>query len=199
MNRGTSGLRPGATTADPTGPPAAMEDSTRIIAQGLRQVDVGTTRLRIILARRLSISVSELNALIHIRDTGDITPKQIAYELNLTTGSVTALTDRLQKARFLPRHPNPSDRRSLLLHLTPTGDHAVQWACQQLDDAVASVLTDVPGLPVAILADFLERIASALNNHLELQQGLELAALPAKKPGTSLSAGSAAKPPSQSA
>lgn len=47
-------------------------------------------------------------------------PNRIASELGLTSGSVTALLDRLEKANLARRERDPDDRRGILVHPTPT-------------------------------------------------------------------------------
>ena len=47
-----------------------------------------------------------------------MSPSSIARGLELTTGSVTTLLDRLEELGLVERRPAPNDRRSLLIHLT---------------------------------------------------------------------------------
>ncbi|MCZ2403443.1 MarR family transcriptional regulator [Paenarthrobacter sp. Z7-10] len=61
----------------------------------------------------------------HVSDAHGLTPKQLAHELHLTAGSITTMSDRLESSGFLVRKPNPADRRSLLLQLTPAGTCAI--------------------------------------------------------------------------
>jgi DNA-binding MarR family transcriptional regulator len=46
-------------------------------------------------------------------------PSAIAAELGLTTGSVTTLLDRLEKANLAKRERDPADRRGIIVHPTP--------------------------------------------------------------------------------
>ncbi|WP_322895730.1 MULTISPECIES: MarR family winged helix-turn-helix transcriptional regulator [unclassified Yoonia] len=46
-------------------------------------------------------------------------PGRIASELGLTTGSVTTLLDRLEKADLAIRRRDPNDRRGVIVHPTP--------------------------------------------------------------------------------
>lgn len=50
-----------------------------------------------------------------------ITPKQAGEYLELSTGAVTSLIDRLERHGHLERQPNPTDRRSVLVQLTDSG------------------------------------------------------------------------------
>jgi len=49
------------------------------------------------------------------------TPKGVGERLNLTSGTVTSLIDRLEKFGYVERLPDPSDRRGVLVRLTPEG------------------------------------------------------------------------------
>ncbi len=72
-------------------------------------------------ARRVKVSDTEIRALGRIAEAGSITPKKLADALELTTGTVTSLIDRLESIDLIARAPNPRDRRSILLALTPDG------------------------------------------------------------------------------
>jgi DNA-binding MarR family transcriptional regulator len=50
---------------------------------------------------------------------GPVSPKQVIAYLNLSSGSGTALLDRLERAGYTRRLPNPDDRRSILIELDP--------------------------------------------------------------------------------
>lgn len=49
--------------------------------------------------------------------TGPVSAKQIVSYLRLTSGSGTALLDRLEKVGLITRLPNPEDRRGVLVQL----------------------------------------------------------------------------------
>jgi DNA-binding MarR family transcriptional regulator len=54
------------------------------------------------------------------------TPKQAGEYLGLSTGATTSLIDRLERRGHIERRPNPADRRSVLLHLTASGEAVAQ-------------------------------------------------------------------------
>lgn len=56
-----------------------------------------------------------------VNTCGGVTPKQAGEYLELSTGAVTSLVDRLERRGHLERQPNPSDRRSVLVQLTDSG------------------------------------------------------------------------------
>lgn len=73
-------------------------------------------------ARAQNVSVTELRAVSRIVEGHSITPKQLASSLELTTGAVTSLVDRLVEAGLVVRQPHPTDRRSLLLAPTASAE-----------------------------------------------------------------------------
>ena len=58
----------------------------------------------------------------------------IASELGITTGGTSKLVDRIEAAGFCRRLPNPEDRRSSLLVLTPQGRRLLAAAGKAFDD-----------------------------------------------------------------
>jgi DNA-binding MarR family transcriptional regulator len=69
----------------------------------------------------------------------------IASELGITTGGTSKLVDRIEANGYCRRLPNPDDRRSSLLELTPQGRRLFAEAGQAFDDELQRRLgTAVP-------------------------------------------------------
>jgi DNA-binding MarR family transcriptional regulator len=134
----------------------------RAASLAIRDLVLGWERYREAVADDLGIGPSEVVALGLLYQGGPHTPSDIGQRLNLTSGSVTALLDRLEGAAFVARTPNPDDRRSLLATLTPAGRHAMQWFWDQLDEMIAGALGGVPELPADDLVAFADRAGRAL-------------------------------------
>jgi DNA-binding MarR family transcriptional regulator len=58
----------------------------------------------------------------------------IASELGITTGGTSKLVDRIEASGYCRRLPNPEDRRSSLLELTPAGKRLFAEAGEAFDD-----------------------------------------------------------------
>ena len=71
-------------------------------------------------ARTLGMSAAESRCLGVLRGMTVATPGQLAQATGLTTGAITGIVDRLEKAGYAARTPNPDDRRSLLVHIRQT-------------------------------------------------------------------------------
>jgi len=66
-------------------------------------------------ARRLGMTAAERKCAGLLAERGRLTPGELAQETGLTTGAITGIIDRLAKAGFAARIPNPADRRSVIV------------------------------------------------------------------------------------
>ncbi len=57
-----------------------------------------------------------------------LSPKALRREIVCTSGAMSKLLDRLQRARRIRRRPDPDDRRGVLIELTRTGDSVADAA-----------------------------------------------------------------------
>jgi DNA-binding MarR family transcriptional regulator len=69
------------------------------------------------IADRLGLNVTDHKCLsIILESQKPITPRDLANITGLTTGAITGIVDRLEKAGFIRRQRDNQDRRSLTLH-----------------------------------------------------------------------------------
>ena len=73
---------------------------------------------------RLSASARDILAIVEGAG-GPLEPSVIAERLLITTGSMTSLLDNLEKRGLIRRLPHPSDRRKLLIDITPAAQEIV--------------------------------------------------------------------------
>jgi MarR family transcriptional regulator, organic hydroperoxide resistance regulator len=67
----------------------------------------------------------------------------IATELGITTGGTSKLIDRIEASGYCRRLPNPADRRSSLLELTPKGKRMLAEAGEVFDEVLQRMLGSV--------------------------------------------------------
>jgi MarR family transcriptional regulator, organic hydroperoxide resistance regulator len=86
----------------------------------------------------------------------------IASELGITTGGASKLVDRIEAAGYCRRLPNPADRRSSLLELTPEGRRLLAEADVAFDGELQRWLgAAVPERTLRQFAGTLARIRTA--------------------------------------
>jgi DNA-binding MarR family transcriptional regulator len=102
--------------------------------------------------------------------------------LGIASASVTALLDRLELAGLTRRERHPSDRRSVLVVLTPAGRVAIEGMFGLFsDDVYASVLRSEPA-HVREFTAVLTKIAQALRDRAG--QPAEIAAALTERAGS---------------
>lgn len=137
-------------------------DAIAALAKALRLLSVTGEHLSHVLARQLKLAPSDLVALGHLYNDGPLTPRELATRMEMTSGTMTALLDRVERAGFLIRNSNPDDRRSLLISVTPAGEHAVQWVDEHVDATLREALASTPEAVVTALVGVLSEMGAAL-------------------------------------
>jgi DNA-binding MarR family transcriptional regulator len=86
----------------------------------------------------------------------------IAIELGITTGGTSKLVDRIEASGYCRRLPNPDDRRSSLLELTPAGQRILAEAGAAFDEELQRWLgAPVPERTLRQFAATLTRLRAA--------------------------------------
>jgi MarR family transcriptional regulator, organic hydroperoxide resistance regulator len=86
----------------------------------------------------------------------------IASELGITTGGTSKLVDRIEASGYCRRLPNPEDRRSSLLELTPEGRRLFAEAGTAFDDELQRQLgSAVPERTLRQFAATMARLRAA--------------------------------------
>jgi len=86
----------------------------------------------------------------------------IAAELSITTGGTSKLVDRIEASGYCRRLPNPDDRRSSLLELTPAGKEMLDAASIAVDEELERWLgRAVPERTLRQFAATLSRLRAA--------------------------------------
>ncbi|MER5882196.1 MarR family transcriptional regulator [Streptomyces sp. NPDC001941] len=86
--------------------------------------------------KRFGISRGEFDVLATLRRSGEpytLSPRQLSATLMVTTGGMTGRLDKLERAGWLARSPDPHDRRGLRVTLSERG-------VEMIDAAVAAGL-----------------------------------------------------------
>jgi DNA-binding MarR family transcriptional regulator len=92
------------------------------------------------LQRECGVSLSSLNAMMVIASTPSCRVQDIARAVAITVGGASQAIDRLETAGHCVRRPNPVDRRSSILELTPLGQELLNRAGVVFDQELETLL-----------------------------------------------------------
>jgi DNA-binding MarR family transcriptional regulator len=120
------------------------------------------------LARRAAFTAQgiepwEFDVLAALRRAGkpyQLSPGRLIRETLVTSGTMTNRVDRLAARGFVRRSPDPSDRRGVLVGLTPAGRRTVDAAFEGLIDRERALLEALPAAERPRLAALLKTLMS---------------------------------------
>jgi DNA-binding MarR family transcriptional regulator len=107
------------------------------------------------------IETWEFDVLAALRRAGspyELSPGRLLRQTLVTSGTMTNRVDRLAARGLVERHPDPDDRRGVLVRLTSEGKEAVDGAFTALLEAEQDLLADLPAPAQKDLADLLRRL-----------------------------------------
>jgi DNA-binding MarR family transcriptional regulator len=107
-------------------------------------------------AQRLGINSTDLECLGAIA-SGPATAGALAQVTGLTTGAITGVIDRLERAGFARREHDADDRRKVLVHVTPAVAQKAAPLFEPMRRASLSVLTRYSDDELGLILDFLRR------------------------------------------
>ncbi len=131
------------------------------VAGSLQRFGLLRDRMRAALARRAGISATDLDALEHLEADGPLTQRDLGERLSLTSGAVTMLVDRLERAGWVHRRPHPGDRRYVLIELSPRAAAEAPEGLTAYHARIRALATGVPTGQREAVAAFLSAAADA--------------------------------------
>jgi DNA-binding MarR family transcriptional regulator len=92
------------------------------------------------LQRECAVSLATFNALLVIQATPQCRVWDLARAVSITVGGASQAVDRLEARGLSVRTPNPADRRSSIVELTPSGSDLLQEAGSVFDEELRTWL-----------------------------------------------------------
>ena len=146
----------GQGSLDKTGNIQAIMDAGRAIHEAFNAIDV-------IVANRMGVQRNDLRCLLALK-YGTATAGNVAVKTGLTSGSVTALLDRLEGAGHIERQRSTSDRRSVEIALTACCQAEMQSVETEIETAIRAYFANRTADEVAASGDALGLFAAALGH-----------------------------------
>lgn len=123
------------------------------------------------IANQLNISNYDFITIQILEETGPITAGEIAKRTGISTGSVTALLDRLEKEHYIQRERDPDDRRKVLIVPQYNDKQDVQELYNDLNHSMLGLFQSYDTSEQRAIIDFLEKASEVLETNRE-QNGL---------------------------
>lgn len=119
------------------------------------------------IANQLNISNYDFITIQILEETGPITAGEIAKRTGISTGSVTALLDRLEKEHYIRRERDPNDRRKVLIVPQYDDKKDVQVLYNNLNHDMLDLFQSYDSSEQQAIVDFLEKASGVLEDNRE--------------------------------
>ncbi len=113
---------------------------------------------------KTGLSDTQLAALASLDHHAAMTPRELAEHEKVQPPSMTRVIAALESRGLILRSPHPTDRRQVILSVTPEGKSLVNQARRRRDAWLAMRLTELTGKELATLraaAPILEKLSQA--------------------------------------
>lgn len=143
----------------------------------LRRVSAQSVLISDTVASHVGLNSTDLECLDLLFLAGPTTAGQLAAHAGLTTGAMTAVIDRLERARFVRRAHDLRDRRRVLVEVLPRTLERIQPLYDPLAAAMVRLHRTYSVRDLAVIVGYLSRAASVGAEHVAW-----LTAQPAARP-----------------
>jgi len=158
----------------------SLEKVARVAAK-IPALQDATTEVDSAAAAALGVNLTDLHCLAILTRREPAAPSALAAELRLTRGAMTAVLDRLARAKLVERCGDPEDRRGILVVVTAAAKRRVQEIWNPIEEEGTAVLLGYSQSDLRVIEGFLDRARSLQVKHAERIRALRRAGLP-KKP-----------------
>jgi DNA-binding MarR family transcriptional regulator len=133
----------------------SREDVLSEVAEEMRLSGVTNDIADQVVADYLGLNRTDTRCLDIIERLDGVSAGRLASEAGLSTGAVTTVLDRLERAGYARRVQDPGDRRRVLVELTPAARRELQELYAPLTDATMRQLEGYTTDEVSLVRDFM--------------------------------------------
>lgn len=113
---------------------------------------------------RLGVSMAQLHILFMLQRSGEMSMSRLADVLDVSFSNATGLIDRLEERGFIERYRVPTDRRVVLVRVTPAGDVMLGEVDALSADLLRSVLGRLPAAQLRGVAHAISALREAVDS-----------------------------------
>lgn len=127
------------------------------------------------MAQRLGLNITDLACFGCVLKAGEnlLTAGELAEHARVTTGAMTGILDRLERAGFITRRPDPTDRRRVRIAARPSAVTRVQALHEPYRAGLTALLATCSDDEIAFLTGWFARVTDLAHGHIEKLNGVE--------------------------
>ncbi|MCY7869936.1 MarR family transcriptional regulator [Bacillus spizizenii] len=148
----------------------SRSDLEKTAVQLFRKLSTRTVLFHQAAAQALGLFPTDLKSADILNEAGPMTAGELGKKTGLSTGSVTALVDRLEKAGYVAREKDPDDRRRVIIvPLTASKKH-VKDLFRSLSESTMDLCREYTEEELELIFSFVGKAADIVEeeiNHLK--------------------------------
>lgn len=118
-------------------------------------------------ATSLGLYNNDFISLDILREAGPITAGELSKKTGLTTGSITALVDRLEKKGYVHRQNDPTDRRRVIIVPDYESKDEVSNSYRPLHTAMIELASSYTEEELALITQFIGKASAILEEQIQ--------------------------------
>jgi DNA-binding MarR family transcriptional regulator len=119
-------------------------------------------------AESLGLGPTDHKCLDLLRERGTMTGSELAQITGLTSGAITGVVARLERAGYLRREPDPHDRRQQILHPALERVRSIHAVFEPIRKDVAELLKGFDTHQLSAIAEYLAGSTDLVYRHVAL-------------------------------
>ena len=149
-----------------------------IVGRLVRRHSIAIMLFHQAVAERLGLGPTDHKCLDLLRERGAMTGSDLAAITDLTTGAITGVVARLERAGYLQREPDPHDRRQQILSPVLERMRDIQHVFGPIRNDVAALLERFDTQQLTAIAEFLTGSTDLAYRHVALLRAQATAQAP---------------------
>ena len=135
----------------------ARDGLLKALDEALRTVSAQSVLISDMVATRVGLCSTDLECLDLLYLSGPTTAGRLAAHSGLTTGAMTAVLDRLERAGYARRRRDPADRRRVLVEALPRGIKTIEPFYAGLAGTMAELAAKYDDKQITTVVDYMTR------------------------------------------
>jgi DNA-binding MarR family transcriptional regulator len=145
-----------------------LELTEEIVGQLARRHSTAVVLFHQAIAERLGLGPTDHKCLDLLREREALSGSELAAITGLTSGAITGVVARLERAGYVRREPDPQDGRRQILHPAREKMRDIQGALDPVRKDVAALLGDFDAEQLGAIAEFLAGTTDILYRQVAL-------------------------------
>jgi len=142
----------------------SREELLHELGDAVRASQRSTDKFDELVSQLLGVNRTDSRCLDILEQHGQVSAGELSHEAGLTSGAITAVIDRLERAGYVRRVADPGDRRRVLVEPTPKARQAGMELFGPLSEAAVTLMAGYTDEDLKLLIEF-HRLGRELQEH----------------------------------